>query len=69
MNYRQLSLQRYVLEEVKEGRTPSVSNDEKVDLDYIVNNYDNIIRDIEKEMKKNEKLRNVVYRLVVNIKE
>ena len=52
INYPQLALLRFVLEEVKEGRVPSVSNDQKVDLDYLHNNFDNVISRIEKEMKR-----------------
>ena len=53
MTYSQLALNRYVLEQLKEGKTPSISNSQKVDLDYLANHYDNVITDIEKEMKKN----------------
>ena len=69
MNYRQLCLQRYVIEKVKEGKTPSVSNDEKVDLDYITNYWDNIISEIEKELKKKPNIRGCTFKLNVMIEE
>ena len=55
MTYGQLALNRYVLEQLKEGKTPSISDSQKVDLDYLANNFDNVISDIEKDMKKKPK--------------
>ena len=52
MTYGQLALNRYVLEQVKEGKIPSISNSQKVDLDYLVNNYNNVISDIERDMER-----------------
>jgi len=65
----QLALVRYILEKVKEGKTPSVSNDEKVDLDSITNYFDNLLLDVEKQNKKG-KIKNggsVAYRLLIEI--
>ena len=69
MNLKQLALQRYVIEQVKEGKTPSVSNDEKVDLDYITNYWDNIIMEIVKEIKKKPNIRGCTFKLNVMIEE
>jgi len=52
MTHGQLALLRYVIEEVKQGKKPSISNDQKVDLDSMHNHFDNIITDIENDMKK-----------------
>ena len=67
MNFRQLGLQRYVMEQVKEGKKPSVSNDEKVDLDYVVNYWDNIITEIEKEIKKKPNIKGCTFKLNIAI--
>jgi len=56
MTYRQLALLRHVLEQVKNGKLPEITNAEKVDLDYLENYYDNLISDIEKEKKRNSKV-------------
>ena len=56
MTYRQLVLLRHVLEQVKGGKLPEITNAEKVDLDYLENYYDNLISNIEKEKKKNSKV-------------
>jgi len=68
MTYAQLALNRYILEEIKNGRMPSITDNEKVDLDYMANYYDNLITDIEKEKKKNSKaeLQNFVMVVEVN---
>ena len=55
MTYRQLALLRHVLEQVKGGKLPEITNAEKVDLDYLENYYNNLILDIEKEKKRNSK--------------
>ena len=52
MTYGQLALNRYVLEQVKESKKPSISNSQKVDLDYLANHYDNVITKIEGDMKR-----------------
>jgi len=65
----QLALVRYILEQVKEGKTPSVSNDEKVDLDSTTNYFDNLLLDVEKQKKKG-KIKNgegIAYRLLIEI--
>ena len=69
MNLKQLALNRYVIEQVKGGGKPSVSNDEKVDLDYIANFWDNIISMAEKEVKKKPNAKTVVFRFVLEMKE
>ena len=69
MTYRQLALIRHVLNEMKEGRNPTVSNNEKVDLDYLHNYFDNIISDVEKN-KKTGKVKEggaVAYRLLIEV--
>lgn len=65
MNLKQLALNRYVIEQVKEGKTPSISNDEKVDLDYIANYWDNIISMADKEVKKKPNIQTVAFRFVL----
>lgn len=50
MTYEQLALNRYVLEQVKEGKKPSISKSQKVDLDYLANHYDNVIKNIERDL-------------------
>ena len=68
MRYSQLALNRFVLEEVKEGRMPAITNNEKVDLDYMAGYYNNLILDIEKDKKKGSKaeLQNFVMVVEVN---
>jgi len=67
MTYTQLALNRYILEEVKNGRMPSITDNEKVDLDYMANYYDNLITDIEKEKKKNSKAELQSFVMVVEV--
>ena len=55
MTYSQLALLRHVLENVKEGKLPEITNNEKVDCDYMANYYNNLISDIERNKKKNSK--------------
>ena len=69
MNIRQLALQRYVIENIKEGKQPEITHDEKVDLDYITNYWDNIISEIEKELKKKPNIRGCTFKLNVMIEE
>lgn len=68
MNLKQLALNRHVLEQLKEGKKPSISNDEKVDLDYLANYWDNIITEVEKEMKKKPNIKGVTFRLYVEVR-
>ena len=68
MEFRQLALNRHVLEQVKEGKKPSISNDEKVDLDYLANYFSNIISMIEEEIKKKPKTKEIAFRLLVEIR-
>ena len=68
MTYEQLALVRMVLEKTKDGKKPSISHNQKVDLDYLHNVYDNLITNIEKEMKENPNAKNFVYRMIVNKK-
>ena len=52
MTYTQLALIRHVLEQVKNGKLPEITNAEKVDLDYLENYYNNLISEVEKEKGK-----------------
>ena len=52
MTYTQLALLRHVLEQVKDGKLPEITNAEKVDLDYLENYYNNLISEVEKEKGK-----------------
>jgi len=52
MTYTQLALLRHVLEQVKEGKIPEITNAEKVDLDYLENYFNNLISEVEKEKGK-----------------
>jgi len=67
MTYRQLALLRHVLEQIKGGKLPEITNAEKVDLDYLENYYDNLISDIEKEKKKNSKVEWQNFVMVVEV--
>ena len=67
MTYTQLALLRHVLEQVKEGKLPEITNDEKVDFDYMANYYDNLITDIEREKKKNSKAELQSFVMVVEV--
>jgi len=67
MTYGQLALNRYVLDEVKNGRMPSITNNEKVDLDYLENYYNNLISDIEREKKKKPKAELQSFVMVVEV--
>jgi len=55
MTHSQLALLRHVLEQVKDGKLPEITNNEKVDLDYMANYFNNLITDIEKGKKQNRK--------------
>jgi len=67
MNLKQLALQRYVIENIKEGKQPEITHDEKVDLDYLCNYWDNIITEIEKEIKKKPNIRGCTFKLNIEI--
>jgi len=67
MTYSQLALLRHVLEQVKEGKLPEITNAEKVDLDYMANYYNNLILDIEREKKKNSKAELQSFVMVVEV--
>ena len=67
MTYTQLALLRHVLEQVKEGKLPEITNAEKVDLDYMANYYNNLISDIEREKKKNSKAELQSFVMVVEV--
>lgn len=69
MELKQLALTRYVLEQVKEGKNLSISNDEKVDLDYLANYFDNIIMMAEREKKKKPNTKYVAFRLVIEMRD
>lgn len=68
MNLKQIALNRYVCEQIKEGKEISISNDEKVDLDYLANYWDNIITEIEKEIKKKPNIRGCTFKLNIALK-
>lgn len=67
MNLKQLALNNYIIEQVKEGKKPSISNDEKVDLDYIANYWDNIMSMAEKEKQKKPNIKTIAFRFVLEI--
>jgi len=67
MTHSQLALLRHVLEQVKEGKLPEITNAEKVDLDYLENYYDNLISDIERDKKKNSKAELQSFVMVVEV--
>jgi len=67
MTYAQLALLRHVLEQVKAGKLPEITNAEKVDLDYLENYYDNLISNIEKEKKRNNKVEWQNFVMVVEV--
>jgi len=67
MTHSQLALLRHVLEQVKEGKLPEITNAEKVDLDYMANYYNNLILDIEREKKKNSKAELQSFVMVVEV--
>jgi len=67
MTYRQLALLRHVLEQIKGGKLPEITNAEKVDLDYLTNYYDNLISDIERDKKKNNKAEFQSFVMVVEV--
>jgi len=67
MTYSQLALLRHVLEQVKEGKLPEITNAEKVDLDYMANYYDNLILDIEREKKRKSKAELQSFVMVVEV--
>lgn len=68
MTYGQLAFVRHVLEQVKDGKKLSISNREKVDLDYLENFFNNLISEIEKEKKRNNKVeyQNFILAIEVN---
>ena len=55
MRYSQLALLRHALEDLAKGKMPEITDNNKIDLDYLANYYDNLISDIEKDKKKNPK--------------
>ena len=65
----QLALLRYVTEQVKEGKTPSISNDEKVDLDSTTDYFNNLLLDIEKKKKRGKVKYGeaIAYRLLIEV--
>ena len=67
MTHSQLALLRHVLEQVKEGKLPVITNDEKIDCDYMANYYNNLILDIEREKKKNSKTELQSFVMVVEV--
>ena len=69
MLYQQLALTRHVLERAKEGKPLEITNEEKVDLDYLANHYDNVITEIEKDMKKNPRQIDFIFQMRVSKKQ
>jgi len=67
MTHSQLALLRHVLEQVKDGKLPEITNNEKVDLDYMANYYNNLISDIERDKKKNSKAELQSFVMVVEV--
>lgn len=67
MTERELALARYVLEQVKEGKLPSITNSEKVDLDSVAGYFDNILLDVAK-VKKGNKDSVIFYKLRVEVR-
>ena len=65
MELKQLKLNKDVIEKVREGKKPSISNDDKVDLDSLTNYWNNIIDMVEKEVGQKP----VAFRLVIEKKE
>ena len=69
MNFRQLALQRYVCERVKNRERLEITHAEKVDLDYITNYWDNIITEIEREIKKKKDIKGCTFKFTIMIGE
>ena len=67
VNLQQIALNRMVVEKLKDKKKPSISNDQKVDLDYLFNYWDNIISQIEREVKKKPNIRGVTFKLTVTL--
>ena len=67
MTYTQLALLRHVLEQVKGGKLPEITNAEKVDCDYMAGYYNNLILDIERDKKKNSKTELQSFVMVVEV--
>jgi len=67
MTYSQLALLRHVLEQMKNGKLPEITNAEKVDLDYMANYYNNLILDIEREKKRNSKAELQSFVMVIEV--
>ena len=47
----QLALARHILEQVKEGKEFTMTNEEKIDLDSITDYFNNLLLDMEKNKK------------------
>jgi len=70
MTHGQLELLKYVIGQVKEGKNPSISNDQKVDLDDMGMYFNNLALDVVKQ-KKRGKVRMgdiIAYRLIIEVK-
>ena len=71
MTHGQLELLKYVIGQVKEGKNPSISNDQKVDLDDMGMYFNNLALDVVKQ-KKRGKVRmgdTIAYRLTIEVKQ
>ena len=70
MTHGQLELLKYVIGQVKEGKNPSISNDQKVDLDDMGLYFNNLALDVV-EQKKRGRVRKgdtIAYRLIIEVK-
>ena len=69
MTRNQLVLLTKVIEQVKEGEKPLISNNNKVDLDSMGTYFNNLTLDVEKQIKR-AKVRvggTIAYRLLIEI--
>ena len=70
MTHGQLELLKYVIGQVKEGKNPSISNDQKVDLDDMGLYFNNLTLDVVKQKKRGRvrKGDTIAYRLIIEVK-
>ena len=60
MTERELALTRHVLEQVKEGKEVTITKEEKIDLDSIIDYFNNLLFDIAKNKRKGEAKGNII---------
>lgn len=65
MNLRELKLNQSIIAKLKENK--DIQNDRKVDLDYLANYWDNIIKMVEKEVKQKSATKGVAFRLYIEV--